>query len=218
MEKKLPSWAAQYPSTMEHTIINVGRQFGSGGKRVASALGAKLGIPVYDNELIAEAAEHSGYSRDLFKKSDERKSVFTLSNIFGTTNRYSVGESYLNDNQLFKMQSEVIRKIASNGPAIFVGRAADYVLRDMECLDVFISAPIEERRKLVAERECISLEAAETMIIKRDRNRAEYYNFFTFGNWGVASNYDLCVDSSILGIEGTADFIIDFGRKSGLIK
>lgn len=202
---------------MEHTIINVGRQFGSGGKRVASALSERLGIPVYDNELIAEAAEHSGYSKDLFTKSDERKSVFTLSNIFGTTNRYSVGESYLNDNQLFKMQSEVIRDIAAKGPAIFVGRAADYVLRDMECLDVFISAPLEDRKKMVAERENISLEAAESMIVKKDRKRQDYYNFFTFGNWGVASNYDLCVDTSILGIEGTADFIIEFGRKSGLI-
>lgn len=203
---------------MEHTIINVGRQFGSGGKRVASALSEKLGIPVYDNELIAEAAEHSGYSKELFSRSDERKNFFTLSNIFGTTNRYSVGESYLNDNQLFKLQSEVIRNIASRGPAIFVGRAADYVLRDFECLDVFISAPLEERKKAVAEREGMSQEDAESYIIKKDRKREDYYNFFTFGHWGVASNYDLCIDSSILGIEGTADLIIEFGKKSGLIK
>lgn len=178
----------------------------------------KLGIPVYDNELIAEAAAKSGYSKDLFKKSDERKRVFSLSNIFGTTNHYSMGESYINDNQLFKLQSEVIREIAENGPAIFVGRAADYVLRDMECLDVFISAPMEERKKMVAEREGISIEDAEAFINKKDRIRADYYNFFTFGNWGVASNYDLCIDSSILGIDGTADYIIDFGKKSGLIK
>lgn len=203
---------------MGHNIINVGRQFGSGGKRVASALSEKLGIPVYDNELIAEAAAKSGYSKDLFKRSDERKSVFTLSNIFGTTNRYSMGESYLNDHQLFKLQSEVIREIAENGPAIFVGRAADYVLRDMECLDVFISAPVDERKKNVAAREGISEEEAGTLIAKKDRIREDYYNFFTFGHWGVASNYDLCVDSSILGIEGTADFIIDFGKKSGLLK
>lgn len=203
---------------MGHNIINVGRQFGSGGKRVASALSEKLGIPVYDNELIAEAAAKSGYSKDLFKKSDERKSVFTISNIFGTTNRYSMGESYLNDNQLFKLQSEVIRNIAADGPAIFVGRAADYVLRDMDCLDVFISAPLEERKKMVSEREGIALEDAEAYILKKDRKRADYYNFFTFGNWGVASNYDLCIDSSILGTDGTAEFIIGFGRKSGLIK
>lgn len=210
---------AQYPDIdMEHTIINIGRQFGSGGKQVASALGRKLGIPVYDNELIAEAAAKSGFSKDLFRKSDERKSVFTLSNIFGTTNRYSMGESFINDSQLFKLQSEVIREIARNSSAIFIGRATDYILRDMECLDVFISAPIEERKKMVAERERISPEDAEAFIMKKDRKREDYYNFFTFGNWGVASNYDLCIDSSILGIEGTADYIIDFGKKSGLIK
>ena len=88
----------------------------------------------------------------------------------------------------------------------------------MDCLDVFITAPLEVRIKDVAEREGISLEEAESMIAKRDRDRESYYNYLTFGNWGVASNYDLCIDSSILGIEGTADFIVDFGRKCGLIK
>ena len=88
----------------------------------------------------------------------------------------------------------------------------------MDCLDVFITAPLEIRIKDVAEREGISLDEAESMIAKRDRDREAYYNYLTFGNWGVASNYDLCIDSSILGIEGTADFIVDFGRKSGLIR
>ena len=203
---------------MGHTIINIGRQFGSGGRRIAAALSSKLGIPVYDNELIAEAASQSGYSKDLFLSRDERKSVFTLSNIFGTANRYSGGESFLNDNQIFKIQSEAIRDLASRGPAIFVGRASDYVLRDMECLDVFICAPLEDRKKDVAEREGISLEDAEALILKKDKGRESYYNYLTFSHWGVASNYDLCIDSSILGIEGTADAIISFGRKAGLIE
>ena len=88
----------------------------------------------------------------------------------------------------------------------------------MDCLNVCITAPLEIRIKDVAEREGISLDEAESMIAKRDRDREAYYNYLTFGNWGVASNYDLCIDSSILGIEGTADFIVDFGRKSGLIR
>lgn len=203
---------------MGHTIINIGRQFGSGGRRIAAALSEKLGIPVYDNELITEAAQKSGYSKDLFQKRDEHRSIFTLSNIFGTTNRYSGGESYLNDNTLFKIQSEVMREIAEKGPAIFVGRASDYILRDFECLDVFICAPEECRIKDVAEREGISEQEATIMIQRKDKERASYYNYLTFGNWGIASNYDLCIDSSILGIDGTADSIIDFGRKSGLIK
>ena len=203
---------------MNATIINIGRQFGSGGRRVAAALGVRLGIPVYDNELIAEAAQKSGFSKDLFLQRDEHKSNFTLSNLFGSINRYGSAESFLNDNRLFKIQSDVILELAQQGPAIFVGRASDYVLREMDCLDVFISAPLEVRKKDVAEREGISLEEAESMIAKRDRDREAYYNYLTFGNWGVASNYDLCIDSSILGIEGTADFIVDFGRKCGLIK
>jgi len=203
---------------MNATIINIGRQFGSGGRRVAAALGVRLDIPVYDNELIAEAAQKSGFSKDLFMQRDEHKSNFTLSNLFGSINRYGSAESFLNDNRLFKIQSDVILELAQQGPAIFVGRASDYVLREMDCLDVFITAPLEVRIKDVAEREGISLEEAESMIAKRDRDRESYYNYLTFGNWGVASNYDLCIDSSILGIEGTADFIVDFGRKCGLIK
>lgn len=203
---------------MNDTIINIGRQFGSGGRRIAAALGSRLGIPVYDNELIIEAAEKSGLSTELFKKRDEHKSLFTLTGFIGTLNNYGGGESYLNDNRLFKIQSDVILELAHQGPAIFVGRASDYVLREMECLDVFITAPLEVRKKDVAAREDISLEEAEDLIAKRDKDRESYYNYLTFGQWGVASNYDLCVDSSILGIEGTADFIIGFGRKCGLVK
>ncbi len=203
---------------MNDTIINIGRQFGSGGRRIAAALGVRLGIPVYDNELLVEAAQKSGFSKDLFEMRDEHKSNFTLSNLFGSINRYGSADSFLNDNRLFKIQSDVILELAQQGPAVFVGRASDYVLREMECLDVFITAPLEIRKKDVAEREGISLEEAESMIAKRDRDREAYYNYLTFGNWGVASNYDLCIDSSILGIEGTADFIVDFGRKCGLIK
>ena len=203
---------------MNDTIINIGRQFGSGGRRIAAALGVRLGIPVYDNELLVEAAQKSGFSKDLFEMRDEHKSNFTLSNLFGSINRYGSADSFLNDNRLFKIQSDVILELAQQGPAIFVGRASDYVLREMECLDVFITAPLEIRKKDVAEREGISLEEAESMIAKRDRDREAYYNYLTFGNWGVASNYDLCIYSSILGIEGTADFIVDFGRKCGLIK
>ena len=203
---------------MNDTIINIGRQFGSGGRRVAAALSARLDIPVYDNELIVEAAQKSGLSKELFEKRDEHKSLFTLTSFIGTLNNYGGSESYLNDNRLFKIQSDVILELAHQGPAIFVGRASDYVLREMECLDVFITAPLEVRKKDVAAREGISLEEAEDLIAKRDKDRESYYNYLTFGQWGFASNYDLCIDSSILGIDGTADFIIGFGRKCGLVK
>lgn len=203
---------------MGKVIINIGRQFGSGGKQVAIALGNKLGIKVYDNELITEASEKSGFSKSLLQKSDENKSIFSLSGFFATNSRYGVIESYNEDNQLFKIQSTVIRDIAeSEESAIFVGRCADYILRDMDCLDVFITAPMAERAKRVAERANVSLEEAEHICKKKDRNRETYYNYFTYTNWGVASNYDLCIDSSVLGIEGTADMIINFAKLKGIL-
>lgn len=195
-------------------IINIGRQFGGGGLGVAHELGRKLGIPVYDKELIQKAAQDSGFSKELFEERDEKKRFFSLSSIFA--NRYSDTENYMSDSGLFKIQSDTIRKIAEQGSAIIVGRCADYILRDMECtLDVFLTSPLEERAARLAERLGISLEEAERMAEEKDKARAEYYNYYTFTDWGVASTYDLCIDSSILGIEGTADFIIEFAHKSG---
>lgn len=199
-----------------HTIINIGRQYGSGGKEVATTIGKALGIEVYDNELISKAAEESGFSKEVFERSDERRSVFNLFSFFGTE-RFGSTQNYMGDNELFKIQSEVIRGITDKGPAIFVGRCSNYILRDKTCLDVFVSAPLEARVARVMGRLGISEDEAKARIERQDRTRQTYYNFFTFGNWGAASDYDMCVDSSILGIEGTADLIIDFGRKAGLI-
>jgi len=195
-------------------IINIGRQFGGGGLGVAHELGRKLGIPVYDKELITKAAQDSGFSKVIFEESDEKKRFFSLSSIFA--NRFGDTENYMSDRGLFKMQSETIRKIAEQGSAIIVGRCADYILRDMECtLDVFLTSPLEVRAARIAERSGLSLEEAEKLAEEKDKNRAEYYNYYTFTDWGVASTYDLCLDSSALGIEGTADLIIEFARKAG---
>ena len=198
-------------------IINIGRQFGSGGKQVALNIGSKLGIKVYDNELISKAAEESGFSKELFERSDEKRSMFNISSFF-SSDRFVGSRNYVGDNELFKIQSDVIRDIAEKGSAIFVGRCSNYILRDMSCLDVFIKAPMEDRVGMVSKREGIPEEEAQEMIEKQDRTRQTFYNFFSFGNWGQASDYDLCIDSSLLGIEGTARFIIEFGRKSKLIR
>ena len=200
----------------KNIIITIGRQFGSGGKSVADALGRKLGIPVYDSELITKAAQDSGFSAELFVERDEKRRFFSLSKIF--TNTYSDTEDYMSDNGLFKMQSDTIRRIAEQGSAIIVGRCSDYILRDLDnVVDVFLTSPVEVRAERVAERLGISKEKAEEVIEKKDSGRAEYYNYYTFGNWGAAETYDLCLDSSILGLEGTADFIIDFAKRSGKI-
>lgn len=198
-------------------IINVGRQFGSGGRLVALALGRKLGITVYDQELIAKAAEQSGFSKELFANSDEKRNLLALSSFIVDVGRFGSADNYMSDNQLFVIQSNVIRSLADKGPAIFIGRCSDYILRDRKCLDVFVTATDEVRIKRIAERMNITPEQADSLMRKKDRTRETYYNYYTFGNWGVASNYDLCVDSSVLGVEGTADMIIDFCRRAGLL-
>lgn len=198
-------------------IINLGRQFGSGGKQVALELGRKLGINVYDNELITKAAESSGFSPDVFMKKDEKRNLFPVSSFFATQT-FGSPKNYLNGENLFQIQSSVIRDIAEKESAVIVGRCADYILRDLDCtVDVFITAPRETRISMIMDRMKISREKAEDLIEKTDRKRETYYNYYTFGNWGVASNYDLCVDSSILGIEGTADYIIDFAVRAGIL-
>lgn len=198
-------------------IINIGRQFGGGGLGVAMELGKKLDIPVYDRELITKAAQDSGFSAELFVQSDEKRRIFSLSSIF-TSIYSSPTENYMSDKGLFEIQCATIRKIAQQGSAIIVGRCSDYVLRDLDCtLNVFLTSPLSERVARICERHNLEAEKAESLILQKDKAREEYYNYYTFGNWGVASTYDLCIDSSILGIEGTADFIIDFARKSGLL-
>ena len=198
-------------------IITIGRQFGSGGKAVANELGRRLGIPVYDRELITKAAQESGFSEDFFARSDEKKRFFSLSSIF-SGHLMETSDNYMSDKNLFSIQCETIRKVAAQGSAIIVGRCSDYVLRELDCtLNVFLTSPLSERITRICERHNLAEEKAESLILQKDKAREEYYNYYTFGNWGVASTYDLCIDSSILGIEGTADFIIDFARKSGLL-
>lgn len=199
-----------------NTIINIGRQFGSGGLGVAKEIGKRLGIEVFDKEIITRASEKSGFSEELFNKTDEKRNLFTFTSFF-VNGRYGSVQNYLGDNDLFKIQSDVIRDIAKKQSAIFVGRCSNYILRDMDCLDVFVTAPMKDRIKRVAERSNISAEEAKSLIEKNDRTRETYYDFFTFGNWGMANDYDICVNSSILGIERTADFVIEFGKMAGLI-
>ena len=200
-----------------HTIINVGRSFGSGGGFVAKAVGSKLGIPVFDNELISKTAEESGYSKSLFAHGEE-KSLFSVSSFFASGRLSYLDSGYMNDNVLFNIQSEVIRQIADKGDAVIIGRCADYILRDRPCLNVFVGGSEQYRIRRLMENEGLSAAEAEKLMRRKDRTRETYYNYYTFDAWGQASNYHLCIDSSILGIEGTADYIIEFGRKAGLIK
>jgi cytidylate kinase len=190
-------------------IINIGRQFGGGGLGVAHELGKRLGIPVYDKELITEAAQESGFSAEFFEQTDEKKSFFSLSSFFGSG--YGETENYISDRGLFKIQSQTIEHIAEQGSAIIVGRCADYILRDVEnVFSVFVSSPMEHRVKRIMEREGLTEQRAAEKARKMDKLRRSYYDYYTDKSWGEASSYNLLIDTSVLGEEQTACFIRDF--------
>lgn len=194
-------------------IINVGRQIGSGGGEIARILADKFDCRFLDKELLNLAAKESGFSEKFFEQSDEQrgflKSLFHIHAPFvGDSNMY---RNNLSEENLFLFQSEAIKKAASEGSCVFVGRAADYILREEpNAISIFITADIESRIDNVSKRMGIDKEAARKFIDDKEDERSKYYNYYTGKKWGHASSYDLCVDSSILGIEQTAEFIANF--------
>lgn len=208
-------WAARY--SMEHVIFTIGRQYGAGGRAVAAELGKKLGIPVYNNDILKEAAEEFGFSPEIFKKRDEKRHLFGLSRLF-SSNSYNA-DNFMGDNMLFSMQSKAIETIADKGPCIIVGRCADYILRDREKLvSVFLTAPEAVKVERTMRRLDVDEKTACKIIARKERDRREFYNGYTLGEWGEAGTYKLCINTGSLSIESTADLIIDFARKAGYME
>lgn len=199
---------------MENKIIlTIGRQFGSGGREVAKKLAEALGIAYYDKEMMAVAAKESGLSEEFFEKADERASS-------GLSYAFTVGFSYmgmftpytdiLSNDGLFKFQSDAIRKLAENS-CVLVGRCADYILRDdPACLSFFIHNTKENRIQRIIESQDLSVEQAKELMMKTDKSRAAYYNYYTNKEWGVASSYNFSIDVSVLGVDETVEFIKNF--------
>ena len=198
----------------KHCVICLGREYGSGGHNIGRRLASMLGFEYYDKQLLDEAARNSGISQEYFARSDERAPgslSHTLSGgLFGGGGLFMYGNS-LSGESIFRFQSEAILDIASRCSCVIVGRCADYVLRERaDVLSVFITAPLPDRVQRIVQRESLSEEQAREKAKKVDKARKEYYNFFTDKRWGRAASYDLCVDSSVLGEQGTARFIGDF--------
>ena len=192
-------------------VINIGRQLGSGGKEIGEKLAARLGIDFYDKELINLASEESGLCKEFFEKADEKASQGIIGGLFGM--RFPCNNCLSND-ALFKVQSDVIRRLAAEKSCVFVGRCADYILREHpRCANIFISASKEDRIMRLCRIHNVNEEVAEEMIEKADKRRSEYYNYYSYKTWGAAATYHLCIDSSSLGIEETVRFVEEFVAK-----
>ena len=201
---------------MKHIIINVGRQVGAGGQEIGRMLAQDFEAKFYDRELLNLAAKESGFSEKFFKQNDERKGFFR--SLFNVQAPHLMGSgmygSDFSQESLFKFQSDAIRKAAEEGSCVFLGRCADYILRDFEnVVNVFITASMDFRAKIVSQVKGIDDEQARKLIEHVEARRAQYYNYYTGKKWGAAESYDLCVDASLLGLEETEKLIADFIRK-----
>ncbi len=189
-------------------IITIGRQYGSGGRFIASKLADKLGIKFYDNELLAKTAVESGLSNSVIESYDEKKDGF-FSGLVPST--FSVDLSI--GQKVFLSQFEVIKKIADNESAVIVGRCADYVLEDRDnVVSVFITGSMDKRVERAVSFYNVESKKAESVINKMDKKRASYYNFYSDKKWGAADSYDLCINSDI-GIDETVEIIKQFVSK-----
>ena len=201
---------------MKHIIINVGRQLGSGGHDIGRMLALDFQAKYYDRELLNLAAKESGLSEKIFEQNDEKKGFFRGLLNFGSPHVNSDGgyKSSFSQETLFQFQSDAIMKAAKAGSCVFVGRCADYVLRDFgNTVNIFISASMDYRIEQIMNKQHIDSEAARKFIEQGEATRAAYYNYYTGKKWGHSSSYDLCIDSSILGIMETEKLIATFIRK-----
>lgn len=197
--------------------ITIGRQLGSGGREIGKKIAEELGIAFYDKELLQIASRESGLGKEFFEEMDEKKSHSIFGGLLNLQNTFSdefYTNYYLSNETLFKIQSDVIRNLAERESCLFLGRCADYVLKDSpRCLNIFISADPEERIRRTATLRQVSETKAREIIIKTDKKRAEYYRFYSNKTWGAAESYHLCINSSVLGIEETAAFLLRFIRQ-----
>ena len=200
---------------VDRFVITIGREYGSAGKEIGNRLAEELGIKCYDKELLNMAAKESGLTVELFQNQDEKPTNSFLYSLVMDT--YSVGYSTSNfidmplNQKVFMAQYDAIKKLADNESCIIVGRCADYALKDHPAkISVFIKADMDARVKRISRIYNMSDSKAKDLIVKTDKKRANYYNFYSNKKWADSRSYDLCLDSSILGIDGTVKMLKEY--------
>ena len=206
-----------------NTIITIGRQYGSGGHDIGKQLAEELNVPFYDKALLERAAKDSGLCQEIFENHDEKPTNSFLYSLVMDTYSFGYNASSFVDmpisHKVFLAQFDTIKKIADEGPCVIVGRCADYALADYKnCINLFIFGDDDVKTKRIMARYDLTEAKAKEMITKKDKQRQSYYNYYSSKKWGRADSYDLCINSSILGIEGTVKLIIqyveDFEKKN----
>ena len=202
---------------MERYVITIARQYGSGGRTIGEMLAEKLGVHFYDKELMKLASEDSGINERLFNTADEKVKQNVFSKMFKTEKVYKgdvispESDEFISDDNLFNYQAKVVKELAEKENCVIVGRCADYVLKDYDhVLSVFIHGPKDFCMQEAAKKINLTGKELEKFIAKTDKERADYYKYYTGREWTDARNYDLCLDSSKLGFERCVEEIIAY--------
>ncbi len=200
-----------------NTIITIGRQFGSGGREIGMKVAEFFGIKFYDKELLTRAASESGFAQEMIQDHDERPTTSFLYNLVMDTYSFGYNSSSFVDmpisHKIFLAQFDTIKKIADEGPCVIVGRCADYALADYKnVVNIFIHGDEEDKIARVMDRypDVTNKDKALEMILKKDKQRQSYYNYYSSKKWGRSDTYDLTINSSALGIDGTVKLITQF--------
>ncbi len=191
----------------QNKIITISRQYGSGGRIVGKKLADALGVPFYDNELINLAAEKTGLSKECFKEAENTSTGNLLLSITSLASGMDSCGLPLSE-KIFLVQSQVIKEVAEEGSCVIVGRSANYVLSENpNCINVFLQADLKDRVERAVRHYDLPEKNAEAAVIKTDKRRANYYNYFTGGKWGKAENYDLILNTSRLDLDHVVEVI-----------
>ena len=200
---------------MTKKIITISRAFGSGGRTIGKEVAKRLNIPFYDKELVDKVAEESGFHADFIEEAGEYAPVTNsfLFNIAMSPNPMSTMGHMSMADQLFVHQTNVIRRLADEGPCVIIGRCADYILRDREdCLHVFVHADMEHRAERIVRLYGQTKQTPQKRLTEKDNKRKVYYRHYTNRNWGEAQNYHVSLNSGLVGIDKCVDFIVDLAK------
>ena len=192
---------------MKKKIVTISRHYGSGGRYIGENLAKAMGVPCYDEKLIDMVAKESGFAQSFVAEKGERMTGSLLFNIASSlsfaNNVFSTNNGVTLQDEIYFTQNRIIKELADKGPCVIVGRCADYILREREdCLNVFIYADEESKIERAEKYFNITREEAPAVLKKKDKARANHYKYYTDQEWGMASNYDLCLNSGLIGIEG----------------
>lgn len=194
---------------MKHFVVAIGREFGAQGCDIAEKLAEKLGVKLYDRQLVEEAAKKLEMDEHTVQKADE----VSAKDIEGLKTTYGVGNFYLST-QVLDAQADIIERVAQNESCIIMGRCADYILKDRDdCLKIYIYAPFDVRTKHIAEKYDMSMFSAKRLVRQMDEKRDTYYKYVTGNRRGEHDGKDAMFDSSIMGVDGTVDMLLKMINK-----